>query len=90
MRSGLLVRNTHSVSPGPYPHCGADHQPGAHRLFALSVVTIGTGQAIEGHPAHQLRQDAVSGAEANRLRQHLLDASTPGNPPGLAVSGARE
>ncbi len=57
----------------------------AHRLFGLSTVRVGTGRQALGSEAATLALDAVTSAEAERLRQVLLRRptsarDTPGAP----------
>ena len=49
-----------------------------HRLFRLSVVKIGTGERTDGVESRELTLDAISAAEAERVRQRLLDPLDPG------------
>ena len=44
-------------------------------LFALTVVTVGTGEQAELGVPRDLALDAVSAAEADRLRRALLERS---------------
>ncbi len=79
LRSGLLVRSTRSVPRDRIRTVDVTAGP-VHRLFGLSVVTIGTGERTEGDESRELSLDAVSAAEADRMRQRLLDRLVPGTP----------
>ncbi|HEY6423774.1 MAG TPA: PH domain-containing protein [Pseudonocardiaceae bacterium] len=72
LRSGLLVRSTRSVPRDRIRSVDITAGLG-HRLFGLSVVRIGTGERTEGVESRELSLDAVSAAEADRVRQRLLD-----------------
>ena len=87
LRSGLLFRNARSVPRDRIRSVDVTAGP-VHRLFGLSVVTIGTGERSEGVESRELTLDAVSAAEADRMRQRLLDAVDTGaaGPNHLGVS----
>ncbi|MDQ4093559.1 MAG: PH domain-containing protein [Actinomycetota bacterium] len=78
LRSGLLFRNARSVPRDRIRSVDVTAGP-VHRLFGLSVVTIGTGERSEGVESRELTLDAISAAEADRLRQRLLDSSHSGD-----------
>ncbi|HSL08272.1 MAG TPA: PH domain-containing protein [Pseudonocardiaceae bacterium] len=87
LRSGLLFRNARSVPRDRIRSVDVTAGP-VHRLFGLSVVTIGTGERSEGVESRELTLDAVSAAEADRMRQRLLNAVDAGaaGPNHLGVS----
>jgi putative membrane protein len=87
LRSGLLFRNARSVPRDRIRSVDVTAGP-VHRLFGLSVVTIGTGERSEGVESRELTLDAVSAAEADRMRQRLLNAVDTGaaGPHHLGVS----
>lgn len=71
LRSGLLFRSARSVPRDRIR--SVDVTAGlVHRLFRLSVVQIGTGERTGGVESRELSLDAISAAEADRLRQRLL------------------
>lgn len=72
LRSGLLFRRRRSVPRDRIRTVDLTAGP-VHRLFGLAVLNIGTGQRTEGTEAGELSLDAVSAAEADRLRQRLLE-----------------
>ncbi|HEX2263441.1 MAG TPA: PH domain-containing protein [Pseudonocardiaceae bacterium] len=74
LRSGLLFRSARSIPRDRIRSVDVTAGP-VHRLFRLSVVTVGTGERSEGVESRELTLDAISAAEADRLRQRLLDAS---------------
>lgn len=85
LRSGLLFRSARTVVRDRIRSVDVTAGP-VHRLFGLSVVTIGTGQGHEGVESRELTLDAISAAEADRMRQHLLDSVLyPEQPGGAAV-----
>ena len=72
LRSGLLFRNARSIPRDRIR--SVDVTAGlAHRLFRLSVVKIGTGERAEGGESRELTLDAISSADADQMRQRLLD-----------------
>ncbi len=73
LRSGLLFRSARSVPRDRIRSVDVTAGP-VHRLFRLSVVTVGTGERSEGVESRELTLDAISAAEADRLRQRLLDS----------------
>ncbi|MGH3978518.1 MAG: PH domain-containing protein, partial [Pseudonocardiaceae bacterium] len=75
LRSGLLVRSERSVPRDRIRTVDLTAGP-VHRLFGLSVLKVGTGQRTEGTEAGELALDAVSAAEADRLRHRLLERCT--------------
>ncbi|MGH3904642.1 MAG: PH domain-containing protein [Pseudonocardiaceae bacterium] len=83
LRSGLLFRTARSVPRDRIRSVDLTAGP-VHRVFGLSVVKIGTGEHAEGSESRELALDAVSAAEADRLRRLLLrrlDAEGPLSPP---------
>jgi putative membrane protein len=79
LRTGLLFRSTRSVPRDRIRSVDVTAGP-IHRLFRLSVVKIGTGERTEGRESRELALDAISAAEADRVRQRLLDPLDPGRP----------
>jgi putative membrane protein len=79
LRSGLLFRTTRSVPRDRIRSVDVTAGP-VHRLFGLSVVKIGTGERTDGAESRELTLDAVSAAEADRMRQRLLNRLGAGNP----------
>lgn len=79
LRSGLLFRSARSIPRDRIRSVDVTAGP-VHRLFGLSVVTVGTGERSEGVESRELALDAISAAEADRLRQRLLDSSDAGYP----------
>ena len=79
LRSGLLFRSARSIPRDRIRSVDVTAGP-VHRLFRLSVVTVGTGERSEGIESRELTLDAISAAEADRLRQRLLDSSDAGDP----------
>src|ERR671917_1032965 len=79
LRSGLLFRSARSIPRDRIRSVDITAGP-VHRLFRLSVVTVGTGERSEGIESRELTLDAISAAEADRLRQRLLDSSDAGDP----------
>ncbi|MQA12792.1 MAG: PH domain-containing protein [Pseudonocardiaceae bacterium] len=75
LRSGLLFRRRRSVPRDRIRTVDLTAGP-VHRIFGLSVVNVGTGQRTEGTEAGELSLDAVAAAEADRLRQRLLERAT--------------
>ncbi|MEV4107415.1 PH domain-containing protein [Nonomuraea sp. NPDC049695] len=59
-----------------------------HRVLGLSIVTMGTGQALRTDRRHQLKIDAVSVTEAAVLREELLPRSQPAKPASADVQEA--
>ncbi|MGH3886596.1 MAG: PH domain-containing protein [Pseudonocardiaceae bacterium] len=78
LRSGLLFRSARSVPRDRIRSVDVTAGP-VHRLFGLSVVTIGTGEGSEGVESRELTLDAISAAEADRMRQRLLDSAGAGH-----------
>jgi putative membrane protein len=76
--SGLLFRSARFVPRDRIRSVDVTAGP-VHRLFGLSVVTVGTGERSEGSESRELTLDAVSAADADRLRQRLLDFSDVGD-----------
>jgi putative membrane protein len=71
LHTGLLFRQHRSVPRDRVRTVDVTAKP-LHRLFRLSVVRVGTGQHESGRD-RELALDAVSAAEAERLRAVLLD-----------------
>ncbi|HEU0088420.1 MAG TPA: PH domain-containing protein [Pseudonocardiaceae bacterium] len=71
LRSGLLFRSARSIPRDRIRSVDLTAGP-VHRVFGLSVVKVGTGEHAEGIESRELTLDAVSAAEADRLRQLLL------------------
>ncbi|HKR50409.1 MAG TPA: PH domain-containing protein [Pseudonocardiaceae bacterium] len=86
-RSGLLFRNARSVPRDRIRSVDVTAGP-VHRLFGLSVVRIGTGERTEGDESRELSLDAVSAAEADRMRQRLLAPLHAGEPDHSSVTVA--
>jgi putative membrane protein len=84
LRSGLLFRNARSIPRDRIRSVDVTAGP-VHRLFRLSVVKIGTGERAEGAESRELTLDAISAAEADRVRQRLLAPLDAGQ---VASSGA--
>lgn len=74
LRSGLLFRSARSVPRDRIRSVDLTAGP-VHRLFGLSVVQIGTGERSDGAESRELTLDAVSAAEADRVRQRLLESA---------------
>ncbi|MGQ0777248.1 MAG: PH domain-containing protein [Pseudonocardiales bacterium] len=72
LRSGLVFRSARSVPRDRIRSVDLTAGP-VHRVFGLSVVKIGTGEHAVSTESRELTLDAVSAAEADRLRQRLLD-----------------
>ncbi|MGQ0718536.1 MAG: PH domain-containing protein [Pseudonocardiales bacterium] len=85
LRSGLLFRNSRSVPRDRIRSVDVTAGP-VHRLFGLSVVKIGTGERTEGDGSRELSLDAVSTAEADRMRQRLLEPLGVGDPDGSGAT----
>lgn len=87
LRSGLLFRNARSVPRDRIRSVDVTAGP-VHRLFGLSVVTIGTGERSAGVESRELTLNAISAAEADRVRQRLLASVAAGaaGPNHLGVS----
>lgn len=82
LRSGLLFRSARAVPRERIRSVDLTAGP-VHRLFGLSVLKIGTGEHAEGIESRELTLDAVSAAEADRLRRLLLlRRSDPARAPG--------
>lgn len=79
LRSGLLYRRRLSVPRDRIRTVDLTAGP-VHRLFGLAVLNIGTGQGNQGTETGELSLDAVSAAEADRLRQRLLERATVEQP----------
>ncbi len=87
LRTGLLFRSTRSVPRDRIRSVDVTAGP-IHRLFRLSVVKIGTGERTEGRESRELTLDAISAAEADRVRQRLLDPLDTGRPDGSGATVA--
>jgi putative membrane protein len=87
LRTGLLFRSTRSVPRDRIRSVDVTAGP-MHRLFQLSVVKIGTGEHTEGRESRELTLDAISAAEADRVRQRLLDPLDTGGPDGSVATVA--
>ncbi|HEX8759849.1 MAG TPA: PH domain-containing protein, partial [Pseudonocardiaceae bacterium] len=87
LRSGLLFRSARSVPRDRIRSVDITAGP-VHRLFRLSVVTVGTGERSEGIESRELTLDAISTAEADRLRQRLLDSLEAGDAGDPNLPGA--
>jgi putative membrane protein len=74
LHSGLLFRQHRSVPRDRIRTVDVTARL-LHRVFGLGVLRIGTGRNEPGHEG-ELTLDAVSAAEAERLRAVLLDRST--------------
>ncbi|MGA9691868.1 MAG: PH domain-containing protein, partial [Pseudonocardiaceae bacterium] len=72
LRTGLVFRSTRSVARDRIRSVDVTAGP-AHRLFQLSVVKVGTGERTDGRESRELTLDAISAAQADRVRQRLLD-----------------
>ncbi len=81
LRSGLLFRNARSVPRDRIRSVDVTAGP-AHRLFRLSVVKIGTGERTDGGESRELTLDAISAADADQVRQRLLDPADGGRAEG--------
>jgi putative membrane protein len=79
LRAGLLFRTARSVPRDRIRSVDLTAGP-VHRLFRLSVVRVGTGEHAEGLESRELTLDAVSAAEADRLRRRLLDRVAAAGP----------
>ena len=78
LHSGLLNRRVRSVPRDRIR--SVDVTAGlVHRLFRLSVVKVGTGERTDGVESRELTLDAISAAEAERVRQRLLDPLDAGH-----------
>lgn len=78
LRSGLLNRRARSVLRDRIRSVDVTAGP-VHRLFRLSVVKIGTGERTDGVESRELTLNAISTAEAERVRQRLLDPLDAGS-----------
>ncbi|MGH3692727.1 MAG: PH domain-containing protein [Pseudonocardiaceae bacterium] len=85
LRSGLLFRNARSVPRDRIRSVDITAGP-AHRLFRLSVVKIGTGESVDGGESRELTLDAISSADADGVRQRLLDPADAGRAEGLDLT----
>jgi putative membrane protein len=87
LSSGLLFRNARSIPRDRIRSVDVTAGP-VHRLFGLSVVTIGTGERSAGVESRELTLNAISAAEADRVRQRLLASVAAGaaGPNHLGVS----
>src|SRR3712207_1820158 len=74
LRSGLLFRSARSVPRDRIRSVDLTAGP-VHRLFGLSVVQIGTGEGSDSAESRELTLDAVSAADADRMRQRLLQSA---------------
>ncbi|MGH3549029.1 MAG: PH domain-containing protein [Pseudonocardiaceae bacterium] len=87
LRTGLVFRSTRSVARDRIR--SVDVTAGlVHRLFQLSVVKVGTGERTDGRESRELTLDAISAAEADRVRQRLLDPLDADRPNRGAASVA--
>lgn len=86
LRSGLVFRSSRSVPRDRIRSVDVTAGP-VHRLFRLSVLKVGTGERTDGVESRELALDAISAAEADRVRQRLLDPVRPDDP-GLADAPA--
>lgn len=89
LRTGVVFRSTRSVARDRIRSVDVTAGP-IHRLFRLSVVKIGTGERAEGREARELTLDAISAAEADRVRQRLLDPLDAGGPDRSDAPAATE
>ncbi|MDQ2882541.1 MAG: PH domain-containing protein [Actinomycetota bacterium] len=87
LRTGLVFRSTRSVARDRIR--SVDVTAGlVHRLFQLSVVKVGTGERTDGRESRELTLDAISAAEADQVRQRLLDPLDADRPNRCAASVA--
>ncbi|HEY3895203.1 MAG TPA: PH domain-containing protein [Pseudonocardiaceae bacterium] len=86
LRSGLVFRSSRSIPRDRIRSVDVTAGP-VHRLFRLSVLKMGTGERTDGVESRELALDAISAAEADRVRQRLLDPVRPDDP-GLADAPA--
>ena len=84
LRSGLLVRQQRSVPRDRVRSVDLTARP-LHRIFGLTMVQVGTGQRT-GSENDELVLDAVSAAEADRLRTVLLHRAAPADAETLAAA----
>lgn len=92
LRSGLLFTSARSVPRDRIRSVDLTAGP-VHRVFGLSVVKIGTGEHAEGVESRELALDAISAAEADRLRRLLLERLQTGRRDGTggpAAAGPRD
>ncbi|MFG1704105.1 PH domain-containing protein [Nonomuraea sp. M3C6] len=85
--SGLLWRRHVAVPRDRLRTVDVTSGP-VHRVLGLSIVTMGTGQALRTDRRDQVKLDAVSTAEAAMLREELLPRSqaTPVDAPKGAAA----
>ncbi|MDQ3904160.1 MAG: PH domain-containing protein, partial [Actinomycetota bacterium] len=89
LRSGLLFRSARSIPRDRIRT--VDVTAGlVHRLFQLSVLKIGTGERTDSVESHELTLDAIAAAEAERVRQRLLDSSGDGHEQEAIATAAVE
>src|SRR5919199_2070337 len=89
LRSGLLFRSARSIPRDRIRT--VDVTAGlVHRLFRLSVLKIGTGVRTDSVESHELTLDAIAAAEAERVRQRLLDSSGDGHEQEAIATAAVE
>ncbi|GAA3887861.1 PH domain-containing protein [Saccharothrix violaceirubra] len=85
LRTGLLVRKRLAVPRDRIRSVDLTAKPG-HRLFGLSAIKVGTGR--QDKPGEDgLTLDAVTSAEAERLRLLLLERRAPDTTADTAVAG---
>ncbi|MER6947264.1 PH domain-containing protein [Nonomuraea sp. NPDC000554] len=94
VRSGLFWRRHVAIPRDRLRTVDVTAGP-AHRIFGLSIVTVGTGQALKADRSDRLKLDAVSTSQAALLREELLPrlsstAPTPTAPirPTLTAPGS--
>jgi putative membrane protein len=92
LHTGLLRRQRRSVPRDRIRTVDLTASP-LHRLFGLSVVQVGSATGA-GSPGDRLDLDAVSKAEAERLRRELLDRASPdvvrpAEPPATEIARLR-
>jgi putative membrane protein len=89
LRSGLLFRSARSVPRNRIRSVDLTAGP-VHRLFGLSVVRIGTGERSDGAESRELTLDAVSKAEADHMRQQLLESADSSGTAATAAPAVTE
>lgn len=87
LRSGLVFRSSRSVPRDRIRSVDVTAGP-MHRLFRLSVLKVGTGERTDGVESRELALDAISAAEADRVRQQLLDPVHRDDPARIDVPAA--
>ena len=91
VHSGLLWRRQVAIPRDRLRTVDVTSGP-VHRMLGMSIVTMGTGQALQTDRRDQVKLDAVSAAEAAMLRARLLPRPQPtGTPrtPGPTTPGER-